>query len=770
MEAAADQTPRSISPLKAPRKRKRIVISCTECHRRKQKCDRASPCSNCVARNKQSLCHYENESARKQQLLEESVNRSAEEGGVYSVIKPAESNTAAQFSAFGYAKSNGNPNTTLGIFKKIEDNETNGALISSLHSTSGDHSGLREKYKSLIRQLPAKPFIEDLVTMYFQEVNLHYYPLDEGIFRDLLMSWNGLSFSTLNKGPLELSGDLQFFPGLLFQILALALQFQPPHYDPSLESLKYAAGMSLDDLAMDYSESGSQILCLLGKRNTTLVAVQAGFLRTQFMKNCGLVPESWHNLSQTIRDAQEIGLHKEIFDYRRKPETTPEEVLENLWFEQLRRRVWMLLSLWDIHMAVVLGRPTTIDSRDGKPTFPIDAPIPVNRREIAPAPRTDSDPPTPLTMLLWNVEVAAPLWDIFNLEKEDPRQNNIARVEKMHKLLNQISMHCPPFFRHENTDTSFDHLPGCTWLPAARQYFRSTTNFTIMALHRPYIFTNPSSRTAALKAGLEILRAQRAYFDLIRVNHYKMFALVLNTFDAIILCSAIYILHPCENGEDLDDVLQHFHFCMERFEIMSSRNTMANGALSVLKAIHVRLKRALSQAKCPVNPLPTPAPSSTSASNNESPPEPEMKQETPTPSIYPPPPDPSQDQNPAPTPPYTLPTISNLTSAAPPPVQTPGTSHAWDAFSAPLPAPLQNQNYDFSSIAPLQPMHDLLFNDLGTVDGGAGGGGGLDLNSAALDAGWSGMNGASAGEAGPWQFEGDFGNDSFWGFMNSYHP
>jgi hypothetical protein len=156
-------------------------------------CDRASPCSNCVARNKQSLCHYENESARKQQLLEESVNRSADEGGVYSVIKPAESNTAAQFSAFGYAKSNGSNNTTLGIFKKIEDTDTNGALISNLHSTAADHSGLREKYKSLIRQLPAKPFIEDLVKTYFQEVNLQYYPLDEGIFRDLLKSWSCLA-------------------------------------------------------------------------------------------------------------------------------------------------------------------------------------------------------------------------------------------------------------------------------------------------------------------------------------------------------------------------------------------------------------------------------------------------------------------------------------------------------------------------------------------------------------------------------------------------
>jgi hypothetical protein len=209
---------------------------------------------------------------------------------------------------------------------------------------------------------------------------------------------------------------------------------------------------------------------------------------------------------------------------------------------------------------------------------------------------------------------------------------------------------------------------------------------------------------------------------------------------------------------------------MERFETISPRNSMANDALSVLKAIHVRLKRALIQAKYPVNALPTPAPSSTSASNYESPPEPRTKEEIPAkPSVYPPPPDASQEQNSATATRYNLPTISNLTTSdLPPSAPTPGTSNAWDAFSAPLPTPLQNQNYDFSSIAPLQPMHDLLFNDLGTVDGG----GGLDLGGgAALDAKWNGMYGANVGgEEGTWQFEGDFGNDSFWGFMNSYHP
>lgn len=73
------------------------------------------------------------------------------------------------------------------------------------------------------------------------------------------------------------------------------------------------------------------------------------------------------------------------------------------------------------------------------------------------------------------------------------------------------------------------------------------------------------------------------------------------------------------------------------------------------------------------------------------------------------------------------------------------------------------QNLDFSSIAPLQPMHDLLYNDLGTVDGG------IDLGSSALDEAWD--NGAGGnGNVAQWQFEGDFGNDSFWGFMNNFNP
>jgi len=45
-------------PANRPReaKRTRVHFSCVECHRRKQKCDRKEPCSQCVARRVPHLC------------------------------------------------------------------------------------------------------------------------------------------------------------------------------------------------------------------------------------------------------------------------------------------------------------------------------------------------------------------------------------------------------------------------------------------------------------------------------------------------------------------------------------------------------------------------------------------------------------------------------------------------------------------------------------------------------------------------------------------
>ncbi|TVY33541.1 hypothetical protein LSUB1_G006541 [Lachnellula subtilissima] len=672
MDPNLEQPSRSTSPPKPPRKRKRI-------------CDRESPCSNCIARNKDSLCQYENESARKQQLLEDSASTAAVNGGAFSVIKPNAADSVAQVTGFGYNKSNGNNNTTLGIFKKLQDHDAQTAdQFSRPETTMPDLSGLREKYKSLIRQLPSKEYIEKLLPTYFVKSITH------------ILRWMRAISETFSPNGTRCSSNVWRW-----------------HCSSNRWS------MSFDDLASDYSESSVAILSLLGKRHTTLVAVQAGFLRTSYLKNVGMVTESWHSLSQTIRDAQEIGLHKDSLLLSRNPDAKPADVLENLWIEQFRRRMWLIISLWDIHMAIILGRPTTIDPRDGKPPFPIDAPAPRNRREEAPSPRTEADVPTPLTMLLWNTE------------------NNFAKVEQMHKLINQISLHYPPFFRTENPDLTFDALPECYWIPRARPVFQNNAAFTIMALHRPYIFTNSASRTAALKAGLDVLRAQRTLFNLLNSTHYKWFVLVLNTFDAIILIAAIYILHPCENRSDLDEALQHFEWAKERFQMMSSRNSMARTALGVVKAISLRLNKALNIGQGPVT--------IKTASSTASPTSEIASSTTPN-QTYPPlsthPSTSSVSSTPTQTP-YTLPTISNLTS---PPTSIPA---SWEQYPT---------SFDFSSMPVLQPMHDLVYKDLGS---------GMETSSYDVVGTWDAGNIGPAGTEGmaaqPWMFEGDFGSDSFWG-------
>lgn len=226
-----------------PRKRRRIIISCTECHRRKQKCDRALPCTNCVLRNKQDSCRYEAAAPTAKRAREyggptptnrPTVGSDGEEedgddnnGGDDGVgdggeeqqhkrrvpgRRPSKYDVDPRLMAtvpdagvgagaggaedeggspgamlvgsgggggngdvanFGYA---GMGASTLGFLKRIDDVQTPGESLSSLAMGRENtaYFGTRERYKSLVRQLPARPYIEKLVDIYFKDFNWQY--------------------------------------------------------------------------------------------------------------------------------------------------------------------------------------------------------------------------------------------------------------------------------------------------------------------------------------------------------------------------------------------------------------------------------------------------------------------------------------------------------------------------------------------------------------------------------------------------------------------
>ncbi|EQK99721.1 transcription factor Cys6 [Ophiocordyceps sinensis CO18] len=366
-------------------RRRRMVISCNECHRRKQRCDRRQPCSNCSKRDKMHLCVYEKPEPEPAQLYagpasSESVSLSGgpraymPQPGPSSVdnspsslqsqttVSPAAAVVAHQSVAEDLGYSLTSPTGTLGIIRQIESSEHASASSSAARSsresraTASEARNARDvslQYRSVLRQLPPKRYVDLLVRGFFVDVAWHYHVVDKGPFEEQLASWYRVSYTALNHGPMSMPPETRLFPALLFQVLAQALLSQPLCSNDALNDLKYAPEMTYSDLAVEYSDAGNTIMAMLGSRDSNMVKVRAGLLRASFQKSTGSVIEAWHSLGSTIRDAQEMGLHR----IGTGPDDLAMGPLEQLQELESRRKMWLVLHLWDAHMAVVLGRP-----------------------------------------------------------------------------------------------------------------------------------------------------------------------------------------------------------------------------------------------------------------------------------------------------------------------------------------------------------------------------------------------------------------------------
>ncbi|KAF5677798.1 oleate activated transcription factor 3 [Fusarium heterosporum] len=589
------------------------------------------------SRDKESSCVYEagaptakqsrqHQQAHKgQQFIEQSLAstdspvkqvRPSSPGSGTSSDNGPEELLSSKVADWGYAH---NGASTMGILKRIET-LTEGEDISSRISdesnrgSPGKELALREKYKAIVRQLPARNYIEKLVEVYMRGFNWQYYPIDPDILHAQLEEWNSLPFSVLSDvGPRGLKPELRAFPAVIFQIIATALLLLPERPDSTFDPLKFAGGMSFEDLAVEYSESGQAIVDLLGKRHLSLTTVQAQFLRASFHKftakvtdavgdfyelisNVQLIFKQWHTISVAIRDAQDLGMHRDSLDPKAK-DSTVESILENQWLIQRRRRIYTLLAIWDLNCAMILGRPGTIDWNQTLPTPPVDAPIPVSRSRTPVVPRGEDDYATPITRILWNLELSRPLRAIQNLEVGGSYPIDSTKIDEIHQSISNLDKTIPPSFRMNNPDTRWDHLPETHWYSANRFYFASLHEFSKMALHRPFIFNRVESRVEAIHASLKTLDIQKMTFEGLPPDSWRNFMLFFASFDAIVLLASVYILFPREHTEFTARTIEHFQWTIERFSAIQDRNPLAKSAQGVLRAIVARFKRAMDKAR-----------------------------------------------------------------------------------------------------------------------------------------------------------------------------
>ncbi|KAK4167353.1 OMPdecase-domain-containing protein [Cladorrhinum sp. PSN259] len=778
-------------------------------------CDRKLPCTNCVSRNKQSSCRYETGAYPTISRLDppppQPTTTTTTGTAAATENNTTSTSTEIALNTFGYTQGSTN---TLNFLRQLEDAATSTSPSPTTNSASStvapfisltqlplDHfpssPSIDQKYKSLLRQLPPKIYIQKLIPIYIREFSWAYATIDIPHFYSQLNTFHTLSFAQLSS-PATVPPDLRAFPALLFQMCAVALLTLPAERgeDTEFDGLKYAGGMSFEDLAGEYTELGVQVLQILGKRGMSLTTVLAGFVRGSYLKYQALVTESWHAIGGAIRDAMEIGLHSP----------------HNNVHGDRGKRVWMTLVVWDVHMACVLGRPTTI----GLDLIKEGIALPKDDRE------SESSPPTPLTRALWGYKVMAPMREILELERIQGNNGGgaagldeefYARIEKLHLECVRLAKEMPACFRPENPDTTWDKVADCYWLPAARVLMPQIMSFELMALHRPYIFTRQESRREALKASLEMLGAQRLHFSMLKANMYKTFSLFFGTFDAIVLLATIYILFPKEHPSLLQPALQHFQWAVERFEAMSVRNSLAKAALGVLHAIRLRLDRSLglSGLSLSVNAnkqmLPSessPATTTTASyanglwDNNSSPPTTTNTAATTTAntSLDPSPESSSSqgiiEQNHASEyPPLPDTTIDTDTS---PNIPQFGSSSAFDVMDSHNFDWTFPDDFNWSSVQPIFATTDLIYGHLnGTIAGAGAGSSTIDqqqqqqpTNGTGSIAGNTGLESTTGteigggvwgdgltggtGMGGEWQFEGDFGGDTVWNLLNNFHP
>jgi hypothetical protein len=117
-----------------------------------------------------------------------------------------------------------------------------------------------------------------------------------------LLCWQEVAYDIiLDHGPERLPEELRYFPALLFQLLALALQFIPTSPNPLINELKFAPSQTFLQLSKEYTDCGVAIARLLEKSRPTHVAVQQSFIRDWWLTNNGDLIQAWNHSGQTVK-------------------------------------------------------------------------------------------------------------------------------------------------------------------------------------------------------------------------------------------------------------------------------------------------------------------------------------------------------------------------------------------------------------------------------------------------------------------------------------
>ncbi|KAL6872759.1 hypothetical protein J3F83DRAFT_771998 [Trichoderma novae-zelandiae] len=455
----------------------RFKTSCTECQRRKQKCNRIYPCLHCKNRSTQRECRF----------IEKSATKTSERGQVKGVTTGNEA--AAKVTAKGRGAGSKRRYDSSDGFSSNCDSDSDSEADNGEGSARQDGSGspstgqIRPQGKQYNRSAATCPelqsaldalpkrreHVDALILSFFRNVNPHYGMIHRSDFgREYNRWWKKRNRNDVLPVPLTC---------LVLMMCACACQHLPVDIQVKLEKMLNA---SCQDRTETYHYHAR---CLHGvapagryHRNNVLWLLHSVY----WYKAEAMFAECCHVFNTAVREAQELGFHTE----------EDAHVLPNFEVE-MRRRAWCVIDSWDWQIASGLFRNTLIDHstcRAGRPSLTLEP---------------DGEF-SPLMHMNMQSELVHRLAERFSAPLNVKTHNQLMEYKGM---VDDWMLNFPPIFALVNPDTSNDKAQ--TWIEYHRHY-----NYTMgyMMLLNPFRSHMKEKYTA--QSSEEQLELRRMVIDL----------------------------------------------------------------------------------------------------------------------------------------------------------------------------------------------------------------------------------------------------------------
>ncbi|KAL5524803.1 hypothetical protein ACEPAF_9949 [Sanghuangporus sanghuang] len=556
-----DHHPQPIQqPAEPPKKRtrRRLRVSCVECTRRRQKCDRQQPCGLCKTRGVEHLCRWETEpyarppparppgraGTRKdrqppnvvtdwQQIpggdasMPYAIHNSPSsqallpwKGGISSPSSPSQASLASSISRTSLSPIHhpheGLKEAALALARMQLTEEDHrlgeGSLAYTLQELSGSGSAARvfdiplsafsqssftvvRSSEAFIPRLPDKEHCEALLQGFHEHVNWCI-----GIPYHVLFQSHEAMWAQLRADPACLRRFNPNWIALLFAIFAFS-----PSCATEEESRNYfTQALTARKLDEDRYSSLDSPTPTPDFRGAVYTCLATAFL-ARYLQDRGRVAEAWRVVGSGLRDAQNAGLHRFLAPGKAKNLANDERTFMLV--------AWHLCVEFDRYLSLFLGRPTVLRSRDCNVQKPE-----VSSTVLA----LDGSTNTALLFQYYFISMTTTVSEAkerFLSDVPDPEDGHAYFDAKMGEWLASL----PPYYKLDQPpDVSFNSIYPKLYLQ--RMTINSYYSCSCLLYHRALAYTKPSQNassngfSAAAQSQHAWDQSQLAYYA-IRVLH-----------------------------------------------------------------------------------------------------------------------------------------------------------------------------------------------------------------------------------------------------------